>query len=184
MWLLKKSKSYYLYLILFFWKFKVNKCDFIKFHWVLPNDNNHLYYEDKPLFERFKGPYIKYIYIKSIIRGNIPNLQYKVHSPIISPLRNISCNNVGKIINNNKIDFEFIKNINIKKAFIIHFKYKSTEEYINKIKRGYHGLKNSYIIKTKINSYMKNNKITNEKLEYFEKELHINLSKYKKEVNN
>jgi hypothetical protein len=35
-----------------------NKCDFIKFQWVIPTDNNHLYYENKPLFERFKGPYV------------------------------------------------------------------------------------------------------------------------------
>ena len=62
-----------------------NKCDFIKFHWVFPNDNNHLYYENKSLFERFKGPYIKSIFIKSIIRGNITRLKYSVHSPYISP---------------------------------------------------------------------------------------------------
>ena len=26
-----------------------NKCDFIKFHWVIPNDNNLLYYDSRPL---------------------------------------------------------------------------------------------------------------------------------------
>ena len=156
-----------------------NKCDFIKFHWMLPNDNNYLYYENKSLFKRFKGPYKRSIFVKSIIRGNIPKLKYMVHSPSISPLRNSSCNNIGKKINNNKINLEFIKNINIKAAFIIHFKYKSTEEYILKIKRGYHNLLKSFILETKIKSYLKDNKITKEKLQFIEKELKINLSKYK-----
>jgi hypothetical protein len=113
-----------------------NKCDFIKFHWVIPNDNNHILYENKSLFERFNSSYKSSIFVKSIIRGNIPKLKYMVHSPFISPFRNISCNNIGEKININKIDYEFITNINIQNAFIIHFKYKSTEEYVNKIKRG------------------------------------------------
>ena len=70
------------------------KCDFIKFHWVIPTDNNHLYYENKSLFERFKGPFKKTIFIKSIIRGNISGLKYWVHSPLISLERNTSCNNI------------------------------------------------------------------------------------------
>ena len=103
-----------------------------------------------------------------------------VHSPFISPFRNISCNNIGEKINNNNINFEYIRNINIQKAFIIHFKYKSTEEYVNKIKRGYHFWTKDYILKTSIKNYLKDNEITKEKIEYLEKELNINLSKYKK----
>jgi hypothetical protein len=63
------------------------KCDFIKIHRVIANDNNHLHYENMPLFERFKGPYKKDIFIKSIIKGNIPNLKYQVHSPYFSPIK-------------------------------------------------------------------------------------------------
>ena len=155
-----------------------NKCDFIKFHWIIPSDNNHLYYKNKPLFKRFKGPYRSSPFIKSIIRGKIKKLKYMVHSPFKSPFRNISCNNIGKKINNKKINIEYINNINIKKAYIIHYKYKSTEEYINKIKRGYHGWTKSYIYKTRIKSYFKDNKITKEKIKFFEKELKINLSNY------
>ena len=59
-----------------------NKCDFIIFHWVTPNDNNLVYYDRRPLFKRFKGPYKKSKYIKSIIRGNIKDLKYWVHSPV------------------------------------------------------------------------------------------------------
>ena len=102
-----------------------------------------------------------------------------VHSPSKSPFRNISCNNIGQKINNKKINIQKISKINIKKAYIIHYKYKSTEEYINKIKRGYHGWTKSYIYQTRIKSYFESNKITEKKIKYFEKELKINLSNYK-----
>lgn len=163
-----------------------NKCDFIKFQWVIPTDNNHLYYENKPLFERFKGPYINSIFIKSIIRGNISRLKYWVHSPLISPERNTSCNNIGKKINNNNINFESINKIDTKKAFIIHFEYKSTEEFIKKIKRGYSnwfGERISTFLRGKINGYLTNNKVTKQKIDYLEKELNLNLSEYRRIVN-
>ena len=35
------------------------------------------------------------------------------------------------------MNFESIKKINTKNAYLIHFRYKSTEEFINKYKRGY-----------------------------------------------
>lgn len=161
------------------------KCDFIKFQWVIPTDNNHLYYENKSLFERFKGPYKKSKYIKSIIRGNISRLKYWIHSPIKSPYKNISCNNIGKKIIKKQLNFQFIDKINIKKAFIIHFEYKSTEEFIKKIKRGYNnffGKKLSTFLKYKIKGYLADNKVTKQKIEYLEKELRLNLSKYKQKL--
>jgi hypothetical protein len=161
-----------------------NKCDFIKIHWVLPTDNNHLYYENKSLFERFKGPYKNSKYIKTIVKGNIPRLKYWVHSPYISPERNTTCNNKGGIINYKYLNFEFINKIDIAKAFIIHFKYKSTEETIKKIKRGYDSFYQKKripgVLRHKIVEYLEDNQITKEKLEYIEKELHFNLSKYKR----
>ena len=78
-----------------------------------------------------------------------------------------------------------MKSYKIKDAFIIHFKYKSTEEYINKYKRGYHlwkGDKLLEVLKTKIHEYLNDNEITLEKIEYFEKELNINLTNYKKKL--
>ena len=160
-----------------------NKCDFIKFHWLHPSDNNHLHYENKSLFERFKKPYKKSIFIKSMVRGNIKNLKYWVHSPYISPFKNISCNNIGKIINDKNINIEFQSNINVKKAYIIHFNYKSTEEYINKYRRGYSNWfedRLSDFLDIKIKDYFRDNEITMNKIDFFERELKINLSEYKK----
>ena len=53
---------------------KFRKCDFIKFHWVLANDNNLLHYDNRSLFERFKGPYIKDTHIKTMVKGNIDDI--------------------------------------------------------------------------------------------------------------
>ena len=83
-----------------------SKCDFIHFHWVLPTDNNLIHYDKRTLFERFKPPYLKSKFIKTIIRGNIKKLIYKVHSPIISPYKNISCDSSGKKINSTSMDIE------------------------------------------------------------------------------
>lgn len=113
---------------------------------------------------------------------------YAVHSPSFSPKNNITCNNVGEIIKYNKINFESVSKINIKNAFIIHFKYKSTEEYINKYKRGYINFfkkKNiNKVLNTKIVEYFRDNKITKEKINYLEKKLKLNLDKFKKFKNN
>ena len=163
-----------------------NKCYFIKINWVIATDNNLLHYENKSLFERFKGPYLKSPFIKTIVRGNINNLEYWVHSPFISPIRNITCNSIGEKIYYKKLNFETIIPINIKNAYIIHFKYKSTEEYINKYKRGYSNWfknKTKQILDNKIDEYLRDNEITKEKIEIIEKELKINLKKYKNKIN-
>ena len=160
-----------------------NKCDFIKFHWVITTDNNLIYYDKRPLFERFKPPYIKKQFIKSIVRGNITDLKYWVHSPFFSPKRNITCNNAGKRIYYKNMNFETLYPINTEKAYIIHFRYKSTEELINKLKRGYSNwFKNKLrkFIIGNIETYLKINKPTLEKINFIEKELKINLSRYKK----
>ena len=160
-----------------------DKCDFIKFHWVINTDNDLIYYDKRPLFDRFKPPYIKLDGIKSIVRGNITDLKYWVHSPYFSPKRNITCNNEGKRIYYKNINFERIKPININKAYIIHFRFKSTEEFIIKMKRGYSNwLKNKLgkTIRENIYTFLKVNKPTKEKLNLIERELKIDLSKYKK----
>ena len=138
-----------------------------------------IHYDPRPLFVRFKGPFIKSTAIKSIIRGNITGLKYWVHSPYYSPKRNITCNNEGKQIFYKMLNFEGLSPINYKKAFIIHYRFKSTEELINKFKRGYsnwHGTRINKVIKLKIQEYFTENEVTLEKINYIEKELKLNLS--------
>ena len=160
-----------------------NKCDFIKFHWVMPSDNDLIYYDKRPLFQRFKPPYYKSRFIKSIIRGNISDLKYRVHSPSISPKRNITCNNEGKRIYYKIMNFESFEPINIKRAYIIHFKFKSTEEFIKKLKRG-HNLwskeKTRKYVLSNIKTYFEINKATLEKRNLFKNAFHLNLRELNK----
>lgn len=80
------------------------------------------------------------------------------------------CNGFGqKYRGKLKSDFE--------NYYIIHYFSKSTEEFINKIKRGdaIYGKKTIH----NIFKYFSINKITLKKLNMFEKELKINLSNYR-----
>ena len=157
------------------------KCDFIKFHWVLSNDNNLLYYDNRSLFERFKPPYKLDTHIKTIVRGNINDIKFDIHTPFYSPYRNVSCNNKGIIYKNKEILFQDVFDINIEKAYIIHFKYKSTEEYINKYKRGYHWrINDTNFMKMRIKEYFEDNQVTLKKIKFVENKLKLNLSNIKK----
>lgn len=159
-----------------------NKCDIINFHWAQATDNDLLYFDQRPLFERFKGPYIKSEFVKSIVRGNINELRYSVHSPSFSPKRNVTCNNEGKQLNNSIIEIESVIPISVKNAYIIHFRYKSTEEFILKYKRGYSnwfGDRINSFLYGNVKEYFQLNRITLEKINYIENELNINLSEFK-----
>jgi len=160
-----------------------DKCDFIKIHWKMTSDNNLLHYENKSLFERFKEPYILSDHIKSILRGGINNLKYSIHSPEFSPERNVTCDNRGRIINYKYLNFQSIRPYNADKAYFLHFYFKSTEEYINKFKRGYKDWPQSKLSGW-IYNYFKKNQITIEKIEMLEKAFNITLDEYRNKLHN
>ena len=161
---------------------RFKKCDFIKFHWVLANDNNLIHYDNRTLSERFNPPYKLDTHIKTIIRGNIEDLQFDIHTPFISPHRNISCDNKGNIYKNKEILFQDVNDINIDKAYIIHYKYKSTDEFINKYKRSYRW-ENMDFMKMRVKEYFEDNNATMDKFKYVEKKLNLNLSDIKNKLN-
>ena len=160
-----------------------NKCDFIKFNWATANDNNLVYYDSRPLFERFKPPYIKESFVKSIIRSNIPELHYWVHSPDYSPKRNVTCNSNGDLMDiSNRINIEINRNQTFSKAFLIHFRYKTTEEFIKKYKRGYSTWFGNYLdtfLSNNVRVFFEINRLSLEKINLVERELNISLTKYK-----
>ena len=86
-------------------------------------DNNLIHYDNRSFFKRFKPPYLKEKFVKTIIKGNISDLKYLVHNPLYSPLRNVSCLNNGEQICKNTINIESVEPINLDKAFLIHFRY-------------------------------------------------------------
>ena len=157
-----------------------DKCDSIKIHWKMSSDNNLLHYENKSLFERFKEPYLRSDHIKSIMRGGITGLVYYQHSPLKAD-RNVSCDNTGRLLNYTKINIQSVRPYNTDRAYFLHFYFKSTEEYINKFKRGYKDWPQSKLDGWILN-YFKQNKITIEKIEMLEKAFNITLEKYRKKL--
>lgn len=126
--------------------------DIIKINWETYTDSGQLYYEDKPVVERFTERYSKGVpewsydfHIKSVIRGGLKQtiVWETSHSPSLHTLP--TCDNCGekiivwKYTNNGKTEYDtsFNVNVNYKMAKLKHYTTKSLEEYCNKIKRGY-----------------------------------------------
>ena len=165
-------------------KKKFNSCDRIYLNWVNHLDNEQLNYKNESLFKRFpKFKYYlneKFAFVKTMIRGNIPNI--RIYNNHVINYEKKSCNAFGeKKLFNQSIS---TNNPDNKNYYIDHFYFKSTEEYINKRNRGsvFYGNK-SRINLYFIDLYFKYNRITKEKINYFEKKTLFNLSKYKKFLN-
>ena len=81
---------------------KFKKCDSIRLNWVHMSDNNKIYYEDKPLHERFikvaknvdKNKFNYFAFVKSMIRGHLRNIIIN-HNHLLSN-KLVGCNGFGK----------------------------------------------------------------------------------------
>jgi hypothetical protein len=153
---------------------KFNKCNIIQLNWVMHTDNNLLHYSNEYVAKRFPkiGKSLEGIIdVKSIVRGNLSIELNHIH--YFNDKFN-ACDAFGNI----KEQLEEKKNIYYKKYYIDHYFTKSTEELILKIKRGAAsiiGLRTNYLI----HSYFEINKITLEKINYIESQIHVNLSEYR-----
>ena len=154
---------------------KFKGCDLIHLNWVLHLDNNHIFYQNKSLKERF--PKIKYeknySQIKSILRGHIPNLKILCLHVINHSLK--ACDGFGNIrpkirMSTNCPDYKYY--------YIDHYFWKSTEEFINKLSRGdaFYG-NHMKISENDISRYFRNNGVTLEKIKYINNRTRINASK-------
>ena len=164
---------------------RFDKCNRVQFNWIFFTDNNLLYYEDKPVRERFterepkaRGKKIGGEQgVKSAIRGNINN--FEITSAHILNRHTRSCNGFGKrkkvkSVITTESDFDFY--------YIEHYYCKSTEEFINnKLKKSDVFFKED-VNMVKIKVYFGYNKITKEKIDLIEKETKYNLSMYRNEV--
>ena len=179
-WLIFNDIDEYIYLKnynnikIFLNKPRFNKCEKIQLNWVLFTDNNYISYENKSLLEKFIeiDPYVKIRKIdknsngKSILRGHIPNIKIVNFHSISDELK--SCDSFGHIVNNIKRDYKYY--------YFKHYYCKSTEEFIEKLKKGdvYQGN-----IPVKIATYFNYNKITYQKINLIEKNVGVNLTYYK-----
>ena len=140
-----------------------NNCQSIIINWKYYGDNDKLYYEPKPLRERFIKPVniteeimkIGYIYCeaKTIVRGELDLIWG--HFPHYFK-NTINCRPNGNILEN------YLSPPDYSKAYIKHYTTKSTEEFIERLNKGdvyykfdtfylYYKIKEYYFLFNKIN---------------------------------
>lgn len=165
----------------FLYQPKFDKCGRIELNWIHRVNETALYYENRPLLERF--PYKEnniinhktkfYPQIKSILKGHIPNIDIICLHKLTSQV--IACDGFGRKSRNKGIksirpDYEYY--------YINHYYGKSLEEFVEKIKKGcaVNG-KNEITMMAKINRYFEIYKMNKEKINYIEKHTGLNLTK-------
>ena len=159
---------------------KFKNCSNILINWKYYGDNDNIYYQPKPVQERFTKPfYFKkninkniyfYVAAKTIVRGRL-NLTWG-HFPHYLKNKPI-CRPDGTIVKN------YFSSPQYYIAFIKHYATKSTEEYIERLIRGAVLTKDNSkeYIKYRIkNYYFLFNEINNKKKNFFEKKLNISLN--------
>ena len=178
---LKNYKNLKLFLV----EEKFHKCQSIQLNWVHMSDNNHIFYENKSLHERFpkvgknviKGRYNKICYVKTIVRGHLDNISI-TQNHILSEKLN-ACNGFGekpklkRIIQSVKPDYEHY--------YIKHYYGKSIQEFVEKINRGDLLRGNGKeIIEWAIEKFFYINEITYDKIIYIQRHFRnkYNLTKY------
>lgn len=158
-------------------------CSSLLINWKYYGDNDIIYYKPKKLKQRFKKPFyftykkkkniVLYTAGKTIARSRL-NISW-AHFPHFLKNSNI-CRPNGKIINNPLLPPDYSM------AYIKHYATKSTEEYAAKLLKGGGCSKTTsdkkYIIGRIKNYYFFFNKVTNKKIELFEKKLNISIRKY------
>ena len=153
---------------------RYNECVNIKFNFLFYSDNELLYYENKPIQERFTTALYKHpnnAFIKSTVRGGLPVNYWSVNcTPHNSRMNVTNCDSTGKKIRYN----QYIVKANFTYAALKHYYTKSTEEYVIKSKRGsaYHFKKINWNQRRKLEKfhyYFIYNKKTKEKVAFLKK---------------
>ena len=163
---------------------KFNKCESIQLNWVHMSDNNQIYYENKPLNERFsergknvdKNKFNKICFIKTMIRGHLQNINITHNHFLSEKLK--ACDGFGR---KSRIKGILSLHPDYTYNYIKHFYGKSVQEFIEKINRGdlLRG-NDKKIIEWAIEKFFYINNITLQKIYYIQKHLgsEYNLTKY------
>ena len=156
-----------------------DKCDVIKIHWLPFDDNGLLYYDNRPLFERFNHPVYNNVYgdfHKSIVRGKDYNgivFDATMHQPKITTVPE-QCDALG---NFERLDVGYLGIPKYDYGFFRHFIFRTAEEFAVKILRGYHpGEKRSQTLL--VDNFFSVNNFTEEKLRIIEHILNKSFPKY------
>ena len=159
-----------------------DKCESIKIHWIVFDDNNLLYYDKRPMIERFTHSLPHHesnVYHKSILRG-------KDYNAVVFPSDNHQpnldfqqCDAEGNI---EKLGQGIMGPKKYKYCYIAHYSFKTAEEFGFKLLRGYQqNIK--YNFENKINDFASLNELTEEKLKIIENVVKQTFPKFHKNNN-
>ena len=148
---------------------RFNKCEAIKINWVMYKNEDLLYYDKRPLKERFTTPtYVKEDVrtVKSIVRNDSRRNPWVRNSAPHEPARGLyTCDSLG---NYSPYHHGSLYPPILSYVYLKHYHYKSVEEYARRIKIGrFNGTK--FDINKKIKMYFERNKYSKIKVELFEK---------------
>ena len=161
---------------------KFDNCEAIGFNWLMYSDNGLIYYDNRTSIERFTTPdyYNHYNrFVKPIVRGNLSKIIFQPKQTNHLPTKDLKiCNSLGK---KPIYSPDCITPPVYKYAYLKHFSTRTAEEYINKIYRG--RCRNiAYNVNERIEIFFKHNKLTEEKLKYFEKRLNRTFPRFHKRL--
>ncbi len=160
-----------------------DKCEAIEFNWVMYTDNNLLYYDDRPVLERFteKEPNARKSKsggaqeIKSMIRGKNPKVNVHCIHVIDRTLK--VCDGFGN--RKQVVDLRTLRS-DYEYYYLRHYYSKSTEEFIEKIMKtdAVHAQSQGTQL-FKIKRYFTYNVVTKAKLDLIENRTGLDLSGYR-----
>ena len=158
---------------------RFDNCSNIKINWIIYSDNDLIYYENKPVQERFTTPLPQYkanFHIKSLVRGNLPtNYWTNMKNPHTSDNDYICCLATGKEMDSRS---PFNDPPNFDESYIIHYNTKTIEEFIEKAGRGSATepvVKDEKFWRNKLFYFFSINKKSKEKLDYIKKVLNLDV---------
>ena len=159
-----------------------DKCDTVKIHWLPYDDNNLVFYDNRPLMERLNHSVNLYDFTrfhKSIVRGKDykGNMFYdSIHQPNTSTVTE-QCDALG---NFERLKLGYLGEPKFKYGYFRHFTYKTAEEFSLKMIRGNNG-REKYNYDKKLEDFFHLNKFAKEKLGVIEEILNRTFPKYYKE---
>ena len=159
---------------------RFNKCEAILINWLMYDDNDLVYYDNRTTLERFTRPKYNSLanrYVKTIARGNLNKTLFTAFKSNHAPNKEkIQCDSMGNIKENiqDSINPPLHKN-----AYLMHFNTRTAEEYAIRTKRGHIGFSHLDPFE-RLKVFFNTNKFTEEKLSLFEKSFGISFDNIRK----
>ena len=162
---------------------KFDDCKLITLNELIHTDNNQIYYQNRSVVERFPEVNLNItpIMVKSILRGRIEH--QSMSNNHVMRINRIGCDGFGIKVNLSSI---YRSKPDFSVNYFDHYFTKSAEEYLNKMKKGdvFWGHLGRKVDINYISIYFGINKITHDKINFFENRTGVNLTNIRARLKN